>query len=160
MNAIPEQIKPLIILLALFAFGPSVNTSAESGNSINPKPNIIMIMARDIGRHLNCYGINTVQSSVQFQNIGRDSRMGLRLLKSLMFRKFNYFILKFPAEVIEIITVTRNPHDQIPVFFGLLLGLSEGFSRNHIKLYVVPIHSEITPDQSLDFLLTGFRIKE
>jgi len=60
----------------------------------------------------------------------------------------DYFILQVLAQIIEIITITGYPYDQVPVLFWFFLGLAQGFSCNHIELNMMPVHFEIASDQT------------
>ena len=64
-------------------------------------------------------------------------------LERLMFCAFDDLILKIFANVYKIITVAGNPHDEVPVFFRVLLGLPEGVCVDHIKLNMVAIEPEV-----------------
>jgi hypothetical protein len=73
-----------------------------------------------------------------------DSRLrGNDVLERLMFCAFDDLILKIFANVYKIITVAGNPHDEVPVFFWLLLGLPEGVCVDHVKLNMVTIELEV-----------------
>jgi hypothetical protein len=68
-----------------------------------------------------------------------------------VFRTPDYFVLQVRPEIIEIITVTSHTHDQITVFFWVLLGITQGIGRHYIELNVMTVKPEVTSNQLTDF---------
>jgi len=59
----------------------------------------------------------------------------------------NNLILQRAAQITEIITVSRHPHDQIAVLFWVLLGGAQRIRIHHVKLDMVPIQPEVSAHQ-------------
>ena len=67
--------------------------------------------------------------------------------KGFMFGAPDYFFLQIFTQVVEIIAVPGNPDDQVPVLLRILLSITQLIGANHVKLDVMPIHSEIASYQ-------------
>ena len=84
----------------------------------------------------------------------------VRFLKPGMLRPSDYFILKVFPQVIEIIAVACDAHDQVTVELRMLLGLTERFGIYHIELYVMPVEAEVAPYERRQLLITSFVLEE
>lgn len=69
------------------------------------------------------------------------------LYSNALFSPTNDLFLKVSAKIVEIITISGDPNDQIPVIFGMHLCVPKNVSRNHIKLNMVTIQSKIATDK-------------
>ena len=67
----------------------------------------------------------------------------------------NDLVLQGLTQVVEIITVSGLPHDQISTVFGVLLRPAQGLGIHHVELDVVPIQFEIGADQSHQVIQPG-----
>ena len=81
-------------------------------------------------------------------------------LESCVFCSPDYFILELFAQVVKIITVPCYTDYQIPVLFGMLLGITQGFRIYNIELDMVPVHPEIASDEVDQTLLALIVFKE
>lgn len=69
-------------------------------------------------------------------------------------------VLKVFSQVVEVIAVTGNPHNEVTVFFGEFLGIFQGCSGDHIKLDMMAVHAEVRPDEVAQFCNAVFTIEE
>ena len=57
------------------------------------------------------------------------------------------FLLVMPVQVDEVIAVTGNPHQQVAILIGYLLGPAQGGGVHHIELDVMAVQVEIGSDK-------------
>ena len=69
-------------------------------------------------------------------------------------------VLQVFSQVVEVIAVTGNPDNEVTVFFRMFLGILKGCCRNHIKLDVMAVHAEISPDEVAQFCHAVFAVEE
>jgi len=76
----------------------------------------------------------------------------LGFLECFLGRPGDDLLLKVFPDVHEIVAVAGDANDQVPVFFGVFLGVPESPGIHHIELDVVGIVTEIGPDEPSEFL--------
>ena len=69
-----------------------------------------------------------------------------------MLRSRDDLVLELSVEMVEVITVARDPYDQVPVFLRLPLGSPQGVGIDDVELDVMPIEAEVGPDQAHELL--------
>jgi len=74
--------------------------------------------------------------------MGNETRLLKRLLGA-----FDDLVLKFFAEIVEVVTIAGNPHNQVFVVFRLLLGGQQRTAVDDIKLDVMTIQTEVGADK-------------
>jgi len=77
-----------------------------------------------------------------------------------MLRTPDYLILQVFSQVIEIITVPGHTYYKITVKLGMFLSLAKSLSIDDIKLYMMSVKAEITPDQCCELLIAPLILKE
>ena len=68
----------------------------------------------------------------------------------------DYFILQIDSQIDKVITISGNPHNQVPVFAWFLLRFAQGFGIDNIELNMMAIHFEIGSNQLFDLFDAGF----
>lgn len=64
-----------------------------------------------------------------------------------MLRAPDDLILQILSQVVEVIAVTRHPHDQVLVLLGEFLCIPQGVGIDHVELDMMAVHPEIAADQ-------------